>query len=143
MKKIVILLFAVCFGLASCSNDENNDTLPADGQYIAEALDLVVSMDLNNGICTQFTVYICGEYFNQWSAVSTTGSYPKYKYRIDELEMLTKFSRIDSFDATLSGLLTSADGSGKTAIDGHQAILFQLDNRVLDANDDGILDSKQ
>lgn len=142
MKKMAVLFMVVCFGIVSCSKD-NDNTMPADGQYIADALDLVVSMDLNNGKCTRFTVYICGEYFNQWFDVSTTGSYPKYIYRVDNMDIQTIFNSADNFNATLSGELTSADGNGFTAIDSDLSILFQIDNTVLDADGDGILDSMQ
>ena len=72
MKKIALLILAV-FALCSCSKDETDTAAPADGQYIADAMDLVVCVVLENGKCTYFAPFICGKVVGSWNNVSTSG----------------------------------------------------------------------
>lgn len=148
MKKIVFALLSSLV-LLSCSKDEN-DILPTNGQYVAYAEALVVSIVLDNGQCIDFDLYARGERFdyNQPAAISTKGEYPKYTYYINDLSVAVQFSDVSNFSAILDGELRyekESDGlmSGGVFVFEHGTpILFMLDSTVLDANGDGLLDSK-
>lgn len=146
MKKIISSLFAALVLCASCSKDENN-IVPADGQYIADAGDLVAVMVLENGNCTYFAPFVDGEVFGSWTNVSTSGDYPKYTYKVSGLNIASTFAGPTAFSAMLDGVLVKGqDGvnmeSAQLAFGG-SVVQFKLDSRVLDKNGDGILDEKQ
>lgn len=146
MKKIV---FALLLVLSACSKDES-DILPTDGQYIAYAGDLVVSMVLDNAQCVKFDLYTRGERFdyNQPAAINTKGRYPNYTYYINGLSVAVRYSDVSNFSGTLDGVLRyekENDGlqSGGAIVFEHSApISFKLDNTQLDADGDGVLDSQ-
>lgn len=142
MKRIVFFI-ALCISLVSCDSNDDNDALPVDGQYIAETNSMLFSMQLVGGECTGLTIFNSGEYFSQTRDVSTSGGYPKYKYTAGSLTFQAKFSDVDKFNASISGGASSEDGRTHWVIDGPATFLFSLDNRVLDANGDGILDTVQ
>lgn len=147
MKKIALLILAAV-ALCSCSKDETT-VVPADGQYIADAMDLVVCMVLENEKCTYFAPFICGEVVSSWNNVSTSGNYPNYVYRVDDLTITANFESPTAFTATLVGSLNTGNNKPNELPNGMQSyfdgadIKFKLDNRTLDANGDGILDEMQ
>ena len=147
MKKIVFVLLA-SLALLSCTKDES-DIIPTNGQYVAYAEDLVVSLVLDNGQCVGFTLYVRGERFdyNQPAAISTKGDYPKYY--INDLSVAVRFSDVSNFSGTLNGELRyekENDGlmsAGVVVFEHETPTPFILDNTPLDANADGLLDSRQ
>lgn len=147
MKKIALLILAAV-ALCSCSKDETT-AAPADGQYIADAMDLVVCMVLENGKCTYFASFIYGKVVGSWNNVSTSGEYPNYVYRVDNLTITANFESPTAFTATLVGSLNTGNNKPNELPNGMQSyfdgadIKFKLDNRTLDANGDGILDEMQ
>jgi len=146
MKKIISSLFAALVLCASCSKDENN-IVPADGQYIADAGDLVAVVVLENGNCTYFAPFVDGEVFSNWTNVNTSGDYPKYTYKVSGLNIASTFSNPTAFSAVLDGVLVKGQngvsmGSAQLVFGG-SVVQFKLDSRVLDKNGDGILDEKQ
>lgn len=148
MKRILFFILAIA-ALCSCSKDETTVT-PADGQYIADAMDLVVCMVLENGKCTYFAPFICGEVVSSWNNVSTSGNYPNYMYRVEDLTITANFESTTAFTATLDGSLNTGTNrpdelpnGTQSYFDGSTPIYFKLDNRTLDANGDGILDEMQ
>lgn len=146
MKKIISSLFAALVLCASCSKDENS-IVPADGQYIADAGDLVAVIVLKNGNCTYFAPFVDGEVFSSWTNVSTSGDYPKYTYKVSGLNITSTFSGVTAFSAVLDGVLVKGQdgvniGSTRLSFDS-SVVQFKLDSRVLDENGDGILDEKQ
>lgn len=147
MKKILLTIVAI-FALASCSKDEKEIT-PVSGQYIAKAGDLVAVVVLKDGTCTYFAPFMHGKVVSSWTNITTSGSYPNYTYRVSELDIIAKFENATTFSAILDGVLsTSANLGGlqdgvHIVFGGSASIKFELDNRVLDANGDGILDEIQ
>lgn len=147
MKKIALLTL-VAVALCSCSKDETT-AAPTDGQYIADAMDLVVCMVLENGKCTYFAPFICGEAVSSWNDISTSGDYPNYVYRVEDLTITANFESPTAFAATLDGSLNTGNNKPNELPNGMQSyfdgtvIKFTLDNRTLDANGDGVLDETQ
>lgn len=144
MKKILYLLLML-FVWTSCSKEDER-VVPVDGQYIADlgngSLDGVV---LKNGNCTDVILYKNGKRFDcRTNQIVTKGKYPNYEYSTEQptdmeglyLHMQAHFNDRDVFRAHYSG------GYGLVGIGGTN-IEFKLDNSVLDANGDGILDSWQ
>ncbi len=146
MKKILFAILSV-FAFTSCSSDES-ETLPTDGQYVAYSDNVVYIMQLQGGNCTYFAPFVNGSVLSSWLNVSTSGEYPNYTYRIDDFTVQAHFDGLDSFTATLAGALKSEIGNGLN-VESHYfateatGVKFRLDNTVLDANGDGVLDSKQ
>ena len=149
MKKIVFALLPSLV-LLSCAKDESN-ILPTNGQYVAYAEDLVVSIVLDNGQCIDFDMYARAERldYNQPAVISTRGEYPKYTYYINDLSVAVQFSDVSNFSAILDGKLRyekENDGlmaSGVFVFEHGTPIPFILDNTPLDADADGFLDNKQ
>ena len=146
MKKLLFVMLAA-FVCVSCSKDES-DLVPNDGQYIARSGDMVVCMQLKGGRCPYFAPYIKGRIFHSWTNVTTSGSYPAYTYSIKDFTVQARYSSLDAFTATLSGVLhteeSDALNTGQSLYIGVPASMqFNLDNSVLDANGDGVLDSQQ
>lgn len=149
MKKIVFVLLASLV-LLSCTKDESG-IIPTNGQYVAYTEDLVVSLVLDNGQCAGFTLYVRGERldYNQPAAISTKGEYPKYTYYINDLSVAVRFSDVSNFSGTLNGQLryekenNGLISSGVVVFEHGTPTPFILDNTPLDANADGLLDSRQ
>lgn len=148
MKNIVFTVLAI-FVFMSCSKDENDFT-PADGQYVADAMDIVVSLVLENGTCTDFVIYVDGKRFDYTPTnIDTKGHYPKYTYSINGLSVLAHFNSTACFSGVLDGVLRCGeikDGlqtGSEIVFNGENPISFVLDNAPLDADGDGYLDSKQ
>lgn len=140
MKKIALLILAVV-ALYSCSKDENI-VKPVDGQYIAGEFDsFLYCLVLDNGKCIDFAMFHLGKKaVNLCDNVSTSGHFPNYEYRgEDSFTMEANFESTTAFTAILSGgfLVGSLYWSINTFLK------FKLDNRMLDANGDGILDDMQ
>lgn len=152
MKKIAFVLLAALL-FSACSKDSSeSDITPTDGQYITtdSEADMLISLVLENGVCTDFVVYTRCERFKYIpDNISTKGEYPKYRYYIDDLTIQANFSDLSSFNGTLKGILEYAiieenmQSFGQIGFNGKEPMLFVLDNTPLDANGDGLLDSKQ
>lgn len=149
MKKIALFILAVV-ALCSCSKDETVTNQPTDGQYIAETTDMVLCMVIENEKCTYFASFIQNVVVDSWNNVSTSGEYPNYVYRIEDLTITANFESSTAFAATLNGYMGNAGFSpdnfiagGTQAVFENVPVYFKLDNRTLDANGDGILDSAQ
>ena len=146
MKKILFAILAI-FVFVSCSSDES-ELMPTDGQYVAYTDGVVYVMQLQGGNGIYFAPFINGSVLSSWLNVNTSGEYPNYTYRIDDFVVQAHFDGQDSFTATLAGSLKSEISNGLNT-EGHYfateatGVKFRLDNTVLDANGDGILDSKQ
>lgn len=161
MKKI---LFAslLAFAFVSCSKDsDENDIIPSDGQYVGRTeyvdeygdFSNTFCITIANGRCTDFVIYSGAECFNYYKPadISTKGSYPKYTYRINDFTVLARYSDLENFTADLSGALsTHAENQMLDTGEVHsiiwleaKGVQFRLDNTVLDANGDGVLDSRQ
>lgn len=165
MKKI---LFALLFVLViiSCSKDSSeSDIIPSDGQYVGYVkYESEYSDDYNdysstfciiiaNGRCEDFVIYNGSERFSYYNPtdISTQGSFPKYTYRINDFTVNARYSNLENFTADMSGILhTHEDGVhelieeiNEVLVLEAKGVLFRLDNTPLDANNDGILDSKQ
>lgn len=108
MKQIAGLLVAVLC-LVSCSKD---DVIPDSGQYVADLLDVDISLVLDNEKCTGLTVYSCGDLFGHWDAISVAGSYPNYTYQVDDFVIRARFTGVDSFTADVSGVLNTYSVTG-------------------------------
>lgn len=137
MKKIALFILALVV-LCSCSKDDTpTDTMPANGQYIYENENITVAISVDNSK-TDITVFENGSYVYQSLHQSVSGSWPTYKYEYGsygELALNCRYTDSDAFTATVSKNQTDADLPN--------TMLFKFDNRVLDANGDGILDEKQ
>lgn len=149
MKRIVLLIWAV-LAFTGCSTDETVTNQPTDGQYIADTMDLVACMVIENGKCTYFALFIRNTVVGSWNDVSTSGEYPNYVYRVEDLTITANFESPTSFTAILDGGLRVGDfNTDILPTDDTQTyfenatVYFKLDNRTLDANGDGILDSAQ
>ena len=87
--------------------------------------------------------------YNQPAAISTKGEYPKYTYYINDLSVAVRFSDVSNFSGTLNGELRyekENDGlmsAGVVVFEHGTPTPFILDNTPLDANADGLLDSRQ
>lgn len=159
MKKILFALLSV-FVFVSCSKDsDESDIIPSDGQYVGRTeyvdeynnFSNTFCITIANGLCTDFVIYSGAERFNYYrpADISTKGSYPKYTYRINDFMMQTRFADLENFTANLSGLLrthkeTPDVGETYSIIELEaKGVQFRLDNTPLDADGDGLLDSKQ
>ena len=154
-----LLMFAV---LSSCSKDKDNiTTIPTDGQYVGyteyidehNTISNTFCLSIEDGLCTDFVIYNNAERFNYYQPadIRTNGSYPKYTYRINDFTVQANFSDTENFKANLSGVLcthkemdfgTTGEVYSTMALEATD-VDFRLDNSPLDANGDGILDSKQ
>lgn len=119
--------------MCACSKDDETPTAPADGQYIADTPNLVAAIYIKDGRCTYFAPFIQGAVVSSWRDLSTSGSYPDYVYSGGDVTITAKFETKTAFSATLDGRVST-----------DAPITFRRDNnRVLDVNGDGILDSAQ
>lgn len=103
MKKIAALLVAVLC-LVSCSK---NDVIPDSGKYVADLLDVDISLVLDNEKCTGLSVYTRGDLLGHWGTINVTGSYPNYTYQVDDFRIRARFTSVESFTADVSGVLRS------------------------------------
>lgn len=159
MKKI---LFALLVVFVSCSKDnDESDIVPSDGQYVGRTeyvneygdFSNTFCVTIANGRCTDFVIYTGAERFNYYKPadISTKGSYPKYTYLINDFTVQARYSDLENFTANLSGALsTHAENQMLDTGEVHSTIAleakgvqFRLDNTPLDADNNGILDSKQ
>lgn len=165
MKKIVFALLAA-LALSSCSKDsDESDIIPSDGQYVgyvkyeSEYTDdyndfsNTFCITIADGRCADFVIYRGAERFNysKPADISTKGSYPKYTYRINDFTVQARYSDLEIFTADLSGALSTHKDDARTLVGETHATMaleakgvqFRLDNTPLDANADGLLDSRQ
>lgn len=153
MKKILwaIFLFASCSG----DNDEGN-IMPSDGQYVGcmeyhddnSDCSNTFCLIIEDGRCVDFKIYNGAERFNYYQPtdIRTNGSYPRYTYLINDFIVQAWFVDSQNFTANLSGTLCTNNVFGEVfAVMELETtgIEFKLDNTPLDANDDGLLDSKR
>lgn len=161
MKKILFALLSV-FVFVSCSKDsDESDIIPSDGQYVGRTeyvdeynnFSNTFCITIANGLCTDFVIYSGAERFNYYrpADISTKGSYPKYTYRINDFTVQARFTDLENFTANLAGVLHTHKDDARTLVgEIHGSIAleatdihFKLDKTPLDADNNGILDSKQ
>ena len=148
--KNILLTLSALFVFASCSKEENK-TIPTDGQYIADALDIFVGLKLRNGECVDFDMFVKGERLDYTpTTLITNGSYPRYTYSIGEFTLIANFDSQDSFLGELKGKLQYEIDNGDLLGGGVMVfndrsvpVRFTLDNTPLDRDGNGILDIKQ
>lgn len=131
---LFLMMLATSLIFCSCSSDDEpkEDTFKT-GQYLYETNNLTVAIlfDSNVGI----TVYENGQYTFQSLYRNYQGKYPTYVCYFDELTMNCSFDKADSFTATV------VDNS--CGVNFPTTMRFVKNDKVLDINGDGILDSSQ
>jgi len=136
MKKIVVILF-VAVGLFSCSSgDDNTESGDIEwGQYVYSDNKYVVSINApSNG---EITIYENGKcVFQQLTGITfniiETNEYYHFGWAYDGLTLTVKHSTKSSFKATVD--------ENTLQISLPNTMQFKLNNTVLDADSDGILD---
>ena len=158
MRKILFVLLTL-FAITSCS-ETVCDIIPSDGQYIGrigyndgnDDYGSTFSLVISDGKCVDFVMYDGAEQFDYYKPanISTKGSYPKFEYFINDFMVQARFSDIENFTAHLSGMLCNTyDETGFGAVGTIMVNLdaypvhFALDNTDLDADGNGVLDSRQ
>lgn len=136
MKKLFIAALA---SLLLCSCTDSQDPLtgdqikPKSGQYIYEKHNVTAAVTINETVGV--TVFKDGRYVFQELNGHATGSYPGVQYDFGDLVLVCTFSSSEAFTAIAT---TVADRVPLTG-----ACAFHYNNKVLDANGDGVLDSWQ
>lgn len=136
MKKLFIAALA---SLLLCSCTDSQDPLTGDqikpkaGQYIYEKDNVTAAVTINETVGV--TVFKDGRYVFQELNGHATGSYPGVQYDFGDLVLVCTFSSSEAFTAIAT---TVADRVPLTG-----ACAFHYNNKVLDANGDGVLDSWQ
>lgn len=136
MKKLFI---AVLASLLLCSCTDSQDPLTGDqikpkaGQYIYEKDNVTAAVTISETVGV--TVFKDGRYVFQELNGHATGSYPGVQYDFGDLVLVCTFSSSEAFTAIAT---TVADRVPLTG-----ACAFHYNNKVLDANGDGVLDSWQ
>ncbi|MBR8705775.1 hypothetical protein [Bacteroides pyogenes] len=136
MKKLFIAALA---SLLLCSCTDSQDPLTGDqikpkaGQYIYEKHNVTAAVTINETVGV--TVFKDGRYVFQELNGHATGSYPGVQYDFGDLVLVCTFSSSEAFTAIAT---TVADRVPLTG-----ACAFHYNNKVLDANGDGVLDSWQ
>ena len=136
MKKLFIAALA---SLLLCSCTDSQDPLTGDqikpkaGQYIYEKDNVTAAVTISETVGV--TVFKDGRYVFQELNGHTTGSYPGVQYDFGDLVLVCTFSSSEAFTAIAT---TVADRVPLTG-----ACAFHYNNKVLDANGDGVLDSWQ
>lgn len=136
MKKLFIAALAF---LLLCSCTDSQDPLTGDqikpkaGQYIYEKDNVTAAVTINETVGV--TVFKDGRYVFQELNGHATGSYPGVQYDFGDLVLVCTFSSSEAFTAIAT---TVADRVPLTG-----ACAFHYNNKVLDVNGDGVLDSWQ
>lgn len=136
MKKLFIAALA---SLLLCSCTDSQDPLTGDqikpkaGQYIYEKHNVTAAVTINETVGV--TVFKDGRYVFQELNGHATGSYPGVQYDFGDLVLVCTFCSSEAFTAIAT---TVADRVPLTG-----ACAFHYNNKVLDANGDGVLDSWQ
>lgn len=136
MKKLFIAALA---SLLLCSCTDSQDPLTGDqikpkaGQYIYEKHNVTAAVTINETVGV--TVFKDGRYVFQELNGHATGSYPGVQYDFGDLVLVCTFSSSEAFTAIAT---TVADRVPLTG-----ACAFHYNNKVLDVNGDGVLDSWQ
>lgn len=136
MKKLFIAALA---SLLLCSCTDSQDPLTGDqikpkaGQYIYEKDNVTAAVTISETVGV--TVFKDGRYVFQELNGHVTGSYPGVQYDFGDLVLVCTFSSSEAFTAIAT---TVADRVPLTG-----ACAFHYNNKVLDANGDGVLDSWQ
>lgn len=136
MKKLFIAALASLL-LCSCTDSQNpltgDQIKPKAGQYIYEKHNVTAAVTINETVGV--TVFKDGRYVFQELNGHATGSYPGVQYDFGDLVLVCTFSSSEAFTAIAT---TVADRVPLTG-----ACAFHYNNKVLDANGDGVLDSWQ
>lgn len=136
MKKLFIAALA---SLLLCSCTDSQDPLTCDqikpkaGQYIYEKDNVTAAVTISETVGV--TVFKDGRYVFQELNGHATGSYPGVQYDFGDLVLVCTFSSSEAFTAIAT---TVADRVPLTG-----ACAFHYNNKVLDVNGDGVLDSWQ
>lgn len=136
MKKLFIAALA---SLLLCSCTDSQDPLTGDqikpkaGQYIYEKDNVTAAVTISETVGV--TVFKDGRYVFQELNGHATGSYPGVQYDFGDLVLVCTFISSEAFTAIAT---TVADRVPLTG-----ACAFHYNNKVLDANGDGVLDSWQ
>lgn len=143
MKKITFLLFAVMATMfCSCNSDDDNST-PESSRFVYSDHSMVVSISgkQNFGI----TIYKDKEWvYQNLHNVTISGDYPIYTYTYGnsqyQLKLTCSYSNPSTFTAVVDFCNIVERKNPGQIITLPSPMLFKADNRVLDANGDGILD---
>lgn len=136
MKRIAI--FILCAVVLSCSKDDDNINIedPKMGQYVYT--DPIYTISINTMSETGITIFENGKYvFQQLRGVvfSVIENTDYFTLTYEGLTLDIKYTTKSSFTATIK------DNALKIKLP--SPMHFKLDNRALDANGDGVLDSTQ
>ena len=136
MKKLFIAALAPLL-LYSCTDSQDpltGDQLqPKAGQYIYEKNNVTAAVTIGDAVGV--TVFKDGRYVFQELNARVTGSFPGAQYDFGDLVLVCTFSSSEAFTAIAT---TVADRVPLTG-----ACAFHYNNKVLDVNGDGVLDSWQ
>ena len=136
MKKLFIAALA---SLLLCSCTDSQDPLTGDqfkpkaGQYIYEKDNVTASVTISETVGV--TVFKDGRYVFQELNGHATGSYPGVQYDFGDLVLVCTFSSSEAFTAIATTVSDRVPLTGACA--------FHYNNKVLDVNGDGVLDSWQ
>lgn len=136
MKKLFIAALA---SLLLCSCTDSQDPLTGDqikpkaGQYIYEKDNVTAAVTISETVGV--TVFKDGRYVFQELNGHATGSYPGVQYDFGDLVLVCTFSSSEAFTAIATTVEDRVPLTGACA--------FHYNNKVLDANGDGVLDSWQ
>lgn len=145
MKKTILFILIIAF-LCSCS--KNDVIAPVNGQYLYENENLTVAVRIDNEE-TGITIFENGGYVYQSLYRSVYGAWPAYRYEYEgdvyrnyqikdydvPLVLICKYIENTVFEAAVS--------DNQTDVILPDTMQFVLDNRTLDVNGDGVLDSYQ
>ena len=117
---LVLLLFTAC-------KTDTPDYSPKQGQYIAEYENITAALHVGSRLT--ITVYKDRHYaFQDLYTGTPSGAWPEYVYTFRNFTLYCSYSDQLNFKSVCSSDLLPAN------------LTFRYDNRVLDANGDGILD---
>lgn len=156
MKLKFALLLALC-GLFSCSDDETlptNETTPPTGLFVAVNDVELFIVDIRDGQCYQFTVWMNDGTRFYAQGFATSGKWPKYEYNHTgksdgQFTMSATFLNESAFAADFNAHLVmqemgwSETGRNMTLTIDAKDYVFTLQNEPLDANGDGVPDTFQ
>lgn len=148
MKKILIALLAL-FAIIACSEDDNNLTLPQDGDYAYIDDTCAISCAIIDHKLAGITVYKNRKVAAQelHTAIKVQGQYPDYTYTIhadeygvEEFVLNARFSHKAFQAEVVKGHLTQIFDVNNKPVYIPARFSCSKDVRVIDENRDGLID---